>query len=218
MGETTKLVDVKGCARCGGEHPKMPFQPLDNPATEMDWFGTCPKTYQPVLMRFINDELTGDMRLEPIHDQLVVVADPPEEKSKGGIVLPDRAKKIPWRGTIIAVGPEVGKRRMIDSIMACLPEHLAKETALHIRDNNPALLEVDQLKVGDRIYWAQYSGTQYEWCYKHYFILQAREVLGKIVPGSYGEGGAEYKSTMTDADFDLASKVRPKLPHELPQE
>lgn len=43
--------------------------------------------------------------MKPINDRVVVKPDPAEEKSKGGIILPDNAKEKPQKGKVIAVGP-----------------------------------------------------------------------------------------------------------------
>lgn len=45
------------------------------------------------------------MKLKPINDRIVVKPSPAEEKTKGGIIIPDTAKEKPQRGEVIAVGP-----------------------------------------------------------------------------------------------------------------
>ncbi len=45
------------------------------------------------------------MKLKPINDRIVVKPAPAEEKTKGGIIIPDTAKEKPQRGEVIAVGP-----------------------------------------------------------------------------------------------------------------
>jgi chaperonin GroES len=45
------------------------------------------------------------MKLKPINDRIVIKPAPAEEKTKGGIIIPDTAKEKPQRGEVIAVGP-----------------------------------------------------------------------------------------------------------------
>lgn len=45
------------------------------------------------------------MKLRPLRDQVIIIAERSEEISKGGIVIPDTAKKKSWRGEVLAVGP-----------------------------------------------------------------------------------------------------------------
>jgi hypothetical protein len=48
-------VDVKHCARCGAKvHPGVKFQKLRRPAKEFNWWASCPKTGEPILMRIIS--------------------------------------------------------------------------------------------------------------------------------------------------------------------
>ena len=45
---------VKGCQRCGTDH-EIEFRHLTNPADEWNWWGVCPVTNEPVLMRFVEE-------------------------------------------------------------------------------------------------------------------------------------------------------------------
>jgi chaperonin GroES len=74
------------------------------------------------------------MNIQPLGDRIVVKALEAEDKTKGGIVLPDTAKEKPQEGKIIAVGPgKIGED--------------GKVTPL-------------QVKVGDRVLYGKYSGTE----------------------------------------------------------
>jgi chaperonin GroES len=94
------------------------------------------------------------MNLKPLGDRLVVKVINHEEKTKGGIVLPDTAKEKPTEGEVIAVG--TGK----------------------ILENGQKLpLEV---KVGDRIIFSKYAGTEVKLDGDEYVIFSERDVLAII--------------------------------------
>jgi chaperonin GroES len=89
--------------------------------------------------------------LKPLADRVVVKAIEQEEKTKGGIVLPDTAKEKPQEGEVIAIGP--GK----------------------LLDNGErAPMEV---KVGDRVIYAKYGGTEIKVEGEEYLILRESDVL-----------------------------------------
>ena len=91
------------------------------------------------------------MNLKPLHDRIIVEAAPKEEKSSGGIILPDSAQEKPQRGTVLAVGP--GKR--LDS---------------------GQLAPVD-VKVGEVVLYGKYGGTEVTVGGKDYVILRADDIL-----------------------------------------
>ena len=92
--------------------------------------------------------------IKPLHDRVLVKRIDSKEEIKGGIVIPDTAKEKPQEGEIIAVGN--GK----------------------ILDNGTKLnLEV---KVGDRILFGKYSGTEVKIDDKEYLIMREEEILGII--------------------------------------
>ena len=90
-------------------------------------------------------------KLVPIGDRVVVKPEPEEEKTKSGIVLPDTAKEKPQEGTVIAVGPG----RVLDS-------------------GQRVPLEV---KVGDKIIYSKYGGTEVKIDGEEYIILNERDIL-----------------------------------------
>ena len=96
------------------------------------------------------------MNITPLHDRIVVEAAQKEEKTAGGIILPDTAQEKPQRGKVLAVGP--GKR--LDS-------------------GKLAELEV---KVGDTVLYGKYSGTEVNVGGTDYVILRADDILA-IVTG-----------------------------------
>ena len=77
------------------------------------------------------------MELKPINDRIVVRREASEEKSAGGIILPENAKKKPQRGTILAVGP--GKLNKKDGTRSAM-----------------------QLKVGDKVLFTTWAGDEFK--------------------------------------------------------
>ena len=96
------------------------------------------------------------MSIKPLHDRIIVEAAAKEEKTAGGIILPDAAQEKPQRGKVLAVGP--GKR--LDS-------------------GQLATLEI---KEGDTVLYGKYGGTEVTVDGKDYVILRADDVLA-IVTG-----------------------------------
>lgn len=104
------------------------------------------------------------MKLKPLHDRIVVEAAAKEEKTAGGIILPDTAQEKPQRGTVLAVGP--GKR--LDS---------------------GQLAPVD-VKKGETVLYGKYSGTEVTVEGTDYIILRAEDVLA-VVEGAKVPAGAK---------------------------
>jgi len=94
------------------------------------------------------------MAVKPLDDRVLVKQSAAEERTAGGIVLPDTAKEKPQRGDIVAVGPgkllETGKRAPMS------------------------------LKKGDEIFYGKYSGTEIKIDGKEYVILRESDVLAVI--------------------------------------
>ena len=90
-------------------------------------------------------------KLVPIGDRIVVKQEPEEEKTKSGIVLPDTAKEKPQEGTVIAVGPG----RVLDN-------------------GQRAPMEI---KVGNKVIYSKYGGTEVKIEGEDYIILNERDVL-----------------------------------------
>ena len=94
------------------------------------------------------------MKIQPLHDRIVVQAAEKEEKSAGGIILPDSAQEKPLTGKVLAVGP--GKT--LDS---------------------GTLAPVD-VKKGDTVLYGKYSGTEVTVGKDEYVILRSDDVLGIV--------------------------------------
>lgn len=90
-------------------------------------------------------------KLTPIGDRVVVKPEPEEEKTKSGIVLPDTAKEKPSEGTVIAVGPG----RVLDN----------------------GLKVPLEVKIGDRVIYSKYGGTEVKIDGEEYIILSERDIL-----------------------------------------
>lgn len=91
------------------------------------------------------------MALKPLGDRIILKPSQSEEKTAGGIVLPDTAKEKPQEGEVIAVGPG----RTLDN-------------------GQTAALEV---KVGDKVLYAKYGGTEVRVDGEDYIILRQDDVL-----------------------------------------
>ena len=94
------------------------------------------------------------MNIRPLHDRLIVKRFEEEEKTKGGIIIPDNAKEKPMQGEIIAVGS--GKI---------------------LEDGRKAALEV---KKGDRVLFGKYSGTEIKIEGNEYLMMREEDILGVI--------------------------------------
>ena len=94
------------------------------------------------------------MKIRPLGDRLLVKRIEEEEKSKGGIIIPDSAKEKPQEGKVVAVG----KGKMLE-------------------DGKMVPLEV---KAGDRILFGKYAGTDVKIEGEEHLIMREDDVLGII--------------------------------------
>ncbi|MDD3726139.1 MAG: co-chaperone GroES [Candidatus Ratteibacteria bacterium] len=94
------------------------------------------------------------MKLRPLGDRIVVEPLEAEEKTKGGIILPDTAKEKPQEGKVVAVGK--GKT-----------------------DDSGKLVPME-VKVGDKVLYGKYAGTEITIEGKEYMILREEDVLAVI--------------------------------------
>src|SRR5712691_10110752 len=94
------------------------------------------------------------MKFRPLHDRVVVRRLEGEEKTAGGIIIPDTAKEKPQEGEVIAVGPGA-------------------------RDESGKLVPLD-LKAGDRILFGKWSGTEVKLDGQEYLIMKESDVMGVI--------------------------------------
>jgi chaperonin GroES len=98
------------------------------------------------------------MAFRPLHDRILVRRIEAEEKSAGGIIIPDTAKEKPSEGEVIAVGPGA-------------------------RDEAGKLVELD-VKVGDRILFGKWSGTEVRISGEDLLIMKESDVMGIIETGA----------------------------------
>ena len=93
-------------------------------------------------------------KFRPLHDRVVVRRVESEEKTKGGIIIPDTAKEKPQEGEVIAVGPGA-------------------------RDENGQVQALD-VKVGDRILFGKWSGTEVRIDGEDLLIMKESDIMGVI--------------------------------------
>jgi chaperonin GroES len=94
------------------------------------------------------------MNVKPLADRILVKPLEAEEKTKGGIIIPDNAKEKPQKGEVVAVGP--GK----------------------IADNGQKIAM--ELKKGDQVLYGKYSGTEVTVDGQEYLIVKESDVLAVI--------------------------------------
>ena len=102
-------------------------------------------------------------KFRPLHDRVVVKRIDSEEKTKGGIIIPDTAKEKPQEGEVIAVGP--GARE----------------------DGKLVALDV---KVGDRILFGKWSGTEVKIDGEDLLIMKESDIMGIIEAGASAKKAA----------------------------
>jgi chaperonin GroES len=96
-----------------------------------------------------------ELKIRPLDDRVVVEPLEAEDKTSGGILLPDTAKQKPQRGRVLAAGPgklsEKGDRLVLN------------------------------VKVGDEVLYGKYSGSEVEVEGREYKILRESDILAKVV-------------------------------------
>ena len=94
------------------------------------------------------------MSFRPLHDRVVVRRVDSEEKTKGGIIIPDTAKEKPSEGVIVSVGPGA-------------------------RDDSGKIIAPD-VKAGDRVLFGKWSGTEVKLDGKDLLIMKETDIMGVI--------------------------------------
>lgn len=94
------------------------------------------------------------MSFRPLHDRVVVRRLDSEEKTKGGIIIPDTAKEKPSEGVVVAVGPGA-------------------------RDDSGKVIAPD-VKAGDRILFGKWSGTEVKLDGEDLLIMKESDIMGVI--------------------------------------
>ena len=93
-------------------------------------------------------------KFRPLHDRVVVRRIAAEEKTKGGIIIPDTAQEKPQEGEVIAVGPGG-------------------------RDENGKLIPID-LKAGNRVLFGKWSGTEIKLDGEELLIMKESDIMGVV--------------------------------------
>ena len=94
------------------------------------------------------------MKFRPLHDRVLVESLESEEKTAGGIIIPDTAKEKPQEGKVVAVGPGA-------------------------RSEDGKITPMD-VKVGDQILFGKWSGTEVKIDGKEYSIMKESDIMGVI--------------------------------------
>jgi chaperonin GroES len=97
------------------------------------------------------------MNFRPLHDRVVLRRVESEEKTKGGIIIPDAAREKPQEGEIIAVGPGG-------------------------RDESGKLVPLD-VRVGDRVLFGKWSGTEVKLDGEELLIMKEADIMGVLEVG-----------------------------------
>ena len=98
------------------------------------------------------------MKFRPLHDRVVVKRIAEEEKSRGGIIIPDTAKEKPMEGEVIAVGPGA-------------------------RNEKGDLVPMD-VKAGDRVLFGKWSGTEVKIDGDELLIMKESDIMGVLEEGA----------------------------------
>ena len=94
------------------------------------------------------------MKFRPLHDRVVIRRIDGEEKTVGGIIIPDTAKEKPQQGEVVAVGPGV-------------------------RDDGGKIIPLE-LKEGDRVLFGKWSGTEVKIDQEELLIMKESDVMGVL--------------------------------------
>jgi chaperonin GroES len=94
------------------------------------------------------------MHFRPLHDRVVVRRIDADEKTAGGIIIPDTAKEKPMEGEVVAIGPGA-------------------------RDESGKLVPLD-VKAGDRILFGKWSGTEVKLDGVEYLIMKESDIMGVL--------------------------------------
>jgi chaperonin GroES len=114
------------------------------------------------MMTYANDKIIErfrtkekHMKFRPLHDRIVIKSIEANAKSAGGIIIPDTAKEKPQQGEVVAVGPGG-------------------------RDESGKLIPID-VKVGDRVLFGKWSGTEVKIDDDEYLIMKESDIMGILV-------------------------------------
>src|SRR5215468_7003308 len=94
------------------------------------------------------------MKFRPLHDRVVLTRIDAEEKTAGGIIIPDTAKEKPQEGRVVAIGPGG-------------------------RDESGKLIPID-VEVGDRVLFGKWSGTEVKIDGEELLIMKESDIMGVL--------------------------------------
>ena len=92
------------------------------------------------------------MKIRPLHDRVMVRRVEEDERSSGGIIIPDTAKEKPQEGEVVAVGPGA-------------------------KTEDGKIIKMD-VKIGDRVLFGKWSGTEVKIDGKEYSIMKESDIMG----------------------------------------
>lgn len=94
------------------------------------------------------------MKVKPLSDRIIIKPSPAEEKTKGGIILPDTAKEKPVIGEVVAVGPG--------------------------RKSDDGKIVPMEVKAGDKVLYGKYSGTEVTIDGQEYLIMRESDIFAIV--------------------------------------
>ena len=112
------------------------------------WHGIC-TTFLRKIIHTTFIKTLNIMNIQPLGDRVLILPAPAEEKTVGGIIIPDTAKEKPLQGEIVAAGKGTKDEEMV-------------------------------LKVGDRVLYGKYAGTELEYEGTKYLIMRQSDVLAVL--------------------------------------
>ena len=122
------------------------------------------------------------MKFRPLHDRVLVKRVEEEQKTKGGIIIPDTAKEKPMQGEVIAVGPgryEKGERIPVDV-------KVGDKVIYGKYSGTPFTVEGDEviiIKAGDRVLFGKWSGTEVKLDGEELIIMKESDIMGILEEG-----------------------------------
>ena len=110
------------------------------------------------------DRKRAPMKFRPLHDRVVIRRVEGEDKTKGGIIIPDTVKEKPQEGEVVAVGPGA-------------------------RDENGELVALE-VKAGDRVLFGKWSGSEVKIDAEDLLIMKESDILGVIERATHAKKAA----------------------------
>jgi chaperonin GroES len=130
----------------------LSLRPEPNPMSGVE--GLTTEDLMIIYLRNLTEGRSISMKVRPLHDRLIIKTLEEEEKTKGGIIIPDTAKEKPVEGKVIAVG--AGRIK---------------------KDGTKMPLEI---KKGDRVLYAKYGGTEIKMDGEEYLMMKEDDILAVI--------------------------------------